>query len=82
MNSAKEIMERLGFKNEASEESQAAFVKNLIKQAYGFEVEAPKQYAQTAKNGDNFLFDEWFVKSLNKNEEQQLSFDFSKDDAG
>src|ERR1019366_4022969 len=38
------IMERLGFKKESDDGTKAAFVKNLIKQAYGVEVPLPPQY--------------------------------------
>ena len=38
------IMERLGFKKDSDEGTKAAFVKNLIKQAYGVEVPLPQQY--------------------------------------
>ena len=38
MKSAKEIMATLGFKDESSEATKVAFVKNLIKQAYGIEI--------------------------------------------
>jgi 1,2-phenylacetyl-CoA epoxidase catalytic subunit len=48
MDRANTIMERLGFKKDANDEIKAAFVKNLIKQAYGVEVEVPPQYCPQA----------------------------------
>jgi hypothetical protein len=39
-----EIMGSLGFKAEADDSVKAAFIKNLIKQAYGVNVEVPDKY--------------------------------------
>ena len=43
------IMERLGFNKEADDGVKAAFVKNLIKQAYGVDVPLPAQYELKAQ---------------------------------
>ena len=41
MDSAHDIMKRLGFNEEAEDSTKAAFIKNLIKQAYGFDAKIP-----------------------------------------
>jgi hypothetical protein len=48
------IMEKLGFRKEASDGAKAAFVKNLIKQAYGVEVPLPPQYAGQQQTIEEF----------------------------
>ena len=42
MESAHDIMKRLGFNEEAENSTKAAFIKNLIKQAYGFDAKIPE----------------------------------------
>jgi hypothetical protein len=49
------IMGRLGFKEEGDDSVKAAFVKNLIKQAYGVEVPLPEKYQ---KKSSEPTFDE------------------------
>ncbi|MCC6278222.1 MAG: hypothetical protein IT289_09940 [Oligoflexia bacterium] len=44
MESVKELMEKLGFREGADDAVKAAFIKNLIKQAYGVDVEVPVKY--------------------------------------
>ena len=41
-----ELMKELGFKEGASEQVQKAFIKNLIRQAYGVEVREPIETPQ------------------------------------
>jgi 1,2-phenylacetyl-CoA epoxidase catalytic subunit len=41
-----EIMERLGFKEDADDRVKAAFIKNLVKQAYNVDVTIPEKYEQ------------------------------------
>ena len=38
------IMEKMGFNKDAEDSVKAAFIKNLIKQAYGIQVEVPAAY--------------------------------------
>ena len=38
-----DLMEKLGFRKEGSDEVKVAFIKNLIKQAYGIDVELPTE---------------------------------------
>lgn len=44
MKSVKEIMQVLGFRDGASDSVKAAFIQNLIFQAYGIKVEVPVKY--------------------------------------
>ncbi len=59
----KDIMERLGFKDGASDSVKAAFVQNLIQQAYGVRIELPEKYKD---------------EETRKKERAQLSFDFEE----
>ncbi|MBK9293714.1 MAG: hypothetical protein IPM57_04600 [Oligoflexia bacterium] len=47
MEKVKDIMERLGFREGADDSVKAAFVQNLIFQAYGVKVEVPDKYKNT-----------------------------------
>lgn len=44
-----ELMKDLGFREEASDEVKEAFIKNLIKSAYGIEVNSSKIQKQSKK---------------------------------
>jgi hypothetical protein len=44
MEQVKDIMEKLGFKEDGSDSVKAAFVQNLIFQAYGVKAEIPEKY--------------------------------------
>lgn len=44
MKRADEIMEELGFRKQADDTVKAAFVRNLIKQAYGVNVPVPEKF--------------------------------------
>lgn len=63
MERASTIMERLGFKEDADDGVKAAFVKNLIKQAYGIDVPLPEAYQKPKSKSEKEL---------------QLSFDFEE----
>lgn len=44
MEKVKDIMEKLGFREGADDSVKAAFVQNLIFQAYGVKVDVPEKY--------------------------------------
>ena len=44
MRHIEEIMKNLGFDKNSSEATQAAFVKHLVKKAYGVDLEIPEKY--------------------------------------
>jgi hypothetical protein len=79
------IMERLGFNENSSDGVKAAFVKNLIKQAYGIEVPVPSKYVEPTLDdflqirnepgSTVFLSDTLTVKKV---EAVQLSFDLGE----
>jgi hypothetical protein len=73
------IMARLGFNQEASDGAKAAFIKNLVKQAYGVEVNLPPKY----ENSKPSTFDDFTIAAIDKKlldprDSQQLSFDLDK----
>lgn len=78
------IMARLGFNQDASDGAKAAFVKNLIKQAYGVEVTLPPQYQEPKPA----TFEEFTIAAIDnklltpKKEEEQLSFNFDTPKVG
>jgi hypothetical protein len=84
------IMERLGFNQEATEGAKAAFIQNLIKQAYGVEVNLPPKY----KSATAPTFEEFTVAAIDKNlldpkqrtlkadEENQLEFNLEPPKVG
>jgi hypothetical protein len=87
------IMGRLGFKKESDDGTKAAFVKNLIKQAYGVEVKLPPQYELMAKAHLPQTMEELGRDALDgkplpqkkfkaSTQEGQLSFNFEKPEAG
>lgn len=82
MESVNQIMGRLGFNKDADESTKAAFVKNLIKQAYGVEVRTPSQYQTSAGPRTLEELNRHTIegKSLPqiKTEAKQLSFDLSE----
>lgn len=45
MDKVKDIMEKLGFREDGSDSVKAAFLQNLIYQAYGVRVNLPAKYA-------------------------------------
>ena len=59
MKKVNEIMESLGFKDGADDSVKAAFVQNLIYQAYGVKVEVPTKYkpAEAKKSVTQLSFD-------------------------
>mgnify|MGYP000847083912 CR=1 FL=1 len=60
MESVKDIMKRLGFEENGSESVAAAFVKNLISQAYGVSVEIPQKFKekdQRPQSPQQLIFD-------------------------
>jgi hypothetical protein len=61
MEKVKDIMERLGFKDGATDSVKAAFIQNLIFQAYGVRVDLPDIYKD---------------EETKKKEREQLSFNF------
>lgn len=62
MKKMSELMEEMGFREEASTSAKEAFLKNLIKQAVGVEVQTPSE-----KNTKKI--EQWC---------EQLSFDFNQ----
>ncbi len=71
------IMERLGFREDGDDSVKAAFVKNLIKQAYGVDVKIPPQYElKKAPQNIEELHDA--SPEAPSIEVGQLSFDFEK----
>ena len=66
MESAQEIMAKMGFRTEASEAVKIAFIKNMIKHTYGVEVRTPLQLKSTPQIHPPPL-------------EIQLSFNFDSD---
>jgi len=72
------IMERLGFNKDANDGVKAAFLKNLIKQAYGVEVPLPPQYEAQIKKQ---TLEEYAIAEITRQQRpreinEQLSFDF------
>ncbi len=59
-----DLMKEIGFNKDSSEDVQKAFIKNLIKQAYGVEVKEPRAIASVASQA-----------GPSKPAPQQLSFD-------
>lgn len=66
MKKMSELMKEMGFREAASTSAKEAFIKNLIKQAVGVEVETPSE-----KNTKKI--EQWC---------EQLSFDFDQKGAG
>ncbi len=63
-----DLMEQMGFNKEAEDSVKAAFIKNLIKQAYGVETLLPPRYHKpTEITGDEGIL---------ADKEGQLSFKF------
>ncbi|MDZ4677271.1 MAG: hypothetical protein SGI74_07135 [Oligoflexia bacterium] len=63
-----DLMEEMGFNKDAQDSVKAAFIKNLIKQAYGVDVALPLKYQKlTEITGDEGIL-------IDK--EGQLSFKF------
>ena len=87
---ANTIMERLGFNQEATEGAKAAFIQNLIKQAYGVEVNLPPKYKEVVSP----TFEEFTVAAIDKtllspkqrtlktDEENQLEFNLDAPKVG
>jgi hypothetical protein len=56
------IMSRLGFNLEASDGAKAAFIKNLVKQAYGVEVNLPPKYQSSSPS----TFEDFTIAAIDK----------------
>ena len=57
MQSMKELMEELGFREGSSQTVQEAFIKNLIRSAYGVEVVTPSEKQKRAAEPQQLSFD-------------------------
>jgi hypothetical protein len=71
------IMAKLGFNPDSTDSTKAAFIKNLIKQAYGVNVELPPRYQETQAT----TFEEFTIAAIDKklldDKPKQLSFDLN-----
>jgi hypothetical protein len=72
MKSIGKIMEEMGFNPQASSSSKAAFVKNLIKQAYNVDVEIPEIYKNDGEHSLQSKITELKQKRI---EPEQLQLD-------
>jgi hypothetical protein len=63
-----DLMEQMGFNKEADDSVKAAFIKNLIKQAYGVDVPIPPQYQKPTEITGQ--------EGIELEEGEQLSFKF------
>ncbi len=65
-----DLFQELGFNQNGSDEVKIAFIKNLVKAAYGVELNGPKQKPLAAAPATK-------LKALDLNKKlEQLSFDF------
>lgn len=65
-----DLMEELGFKNEASDATKAAFIKHLIDKAYKTNIKLPAQYQQILKLEKKAELEDFYERK-----KRQLSFD-------